>query len=101
MTDPFQRVFNYPDLHVMDGSNIPVNLGRKPPLTIAAMSERAMSFWPNKGEGDTRPPLGSGYERIAGVMPRRPTVPVGAPGELRWDLTDARDPALLKGQGSM
>jgi muconolactone delta-isomerase len=34
---------------------------------------------------DTRPPLGSGYERVAPVMPRRPVVPVGAPGELRLD----------------
>jgi cholesterol oxidase len=44
-----------------------------------------MSLWPNKGEADTRPPLGSGYERVNPVMPRRPIVPAGAPGELRLD----------------
>jgi len=101
VTDPYQRAFNYPGLHVMDGSNVPVNLGRNPSLTIAAMTERAMSFWPNKGDDDTRPPLGSGYEQIPGVMPHRPIVPAGAPGELRWDVTDAHDPPPLKGQGSI
>jgi cholesterol oxidase len=46
-----------------------------------------MSLWPNKGDADTRPPLGSGYERVAPVMPHRPYVPAGAPGELRLDAT--------------
>lgn len=101
VTDPYSRLFGHPGLHVMDGSNIPVNLGRNPSLTIAAMAERAMSFWPNKGDVDTRPPLGSGYERIAGVMPHRPFVPAGAPGELRWDVANAADPAPLKGQGTI
>jgi cholesterol oxidase len=44
-----------------------------------------MSLWPNKGDADTRPPLGSGYERLDPVMPRHPFVPAGAPGELRLD----------------
>ena len=48
-------------------------------------SERAMSLWPNKGDPDTRPPLGVGYERVSPVMPHQPAVPVGAPGELRLD----------------
>jgi cholesterol oxidase len=83
--DPYQRAFGQPGLHVMDGSVMPANPGVNPSLTITAMAERAMSFWPNKGEDDTRPPLGSGYERVAPVMPRRPVVPKGAPGELRLD----------------
>ena len=83
--DPYQRVFGHPGLHVMDGSVMPANPGVNPSLTIAALAERAMSLWPNKGEPDTRPPLGSGYERVAPVMPRRPCVPAGAPGELRLD----------------
>lgn len=99
--DPYQRLFGHPGLHVMDGSNIPVNLGRNPSLTIAALTERAMSFWPNKGERDPRPPLGSGYQHIPGVMPHNPIVPAGAPGELRWDVTDAQDPPVLKGQGAI
>ena len=89
--DPYQRVYGYPGLHVMDGSVIAANPGVNPSLTIAALAERAMSFWPNKGEEDTRPPLGSGYERLAPVMPHQPIVPAGAPGELRLDATEVSD----------
>lgn len=56
-----------------------------PSLMITAMAERAMSLWPNKGDADIRPPLGSGYERIDPIMPFRPVVPLGAPGMLRLD----------------
>ena len=83
--DPYQRVFGQPGLHVMDGSVMPANPGVNPSLMITALAERAMSLWPNKGDADTRPPLGSGYERVAPVMPHRPFVPAGAPGELRLD----------------
>jgi cholesterol oxidase len=83
--DPYQRAFGQPGLHVMDGSVMPANPGVNPSLLITALAERAMSLWPNKGDVDTRPPLGSGYERVRPVMPRRPIVPAGAPGELRLD----------------
>ena len=56
--DPYQRVFGQPGLHVMDGSVMPANTGVNPSLTITALAERAMSLWPNKGDADTRPPLG-------------------------------------------
>jgi cholesterol oxidase len=52
---------------------------------ITALVERAMALWPNKGEADTRPPLGLGYERVAPVVRHRPIVPPGAPAELRLD----------------
>jgi cholesterol oxidase len=81
--DPFQRVYGHPGLHVADGSAITANLGVNPSLTITAQAERAMAFWPNKGEADTRPALGSPYRRIAPVEPRRPVVPAAAPGALR------------------
>jgi cholesterol oxidase len=87
--DPFLRVFGQPGLHVMDGSVMPANPGVNPSLTITALAERAMSLWPNKGETDPRPPLGSGYERIDPVMPHRPVVPAGAPAELRLDAKAA------------
>ncbi|WP_396276002.1 GMC family oxidoreductase [Glutamicibacter sp.] len=87
VVDPYQRVFGYPGLHVMDGSVMPANPGVNPSLLITALAERAMSLWPNKGEDDQRPPLGSGYERITPIMPHRPIVPAGAPGELRLDAT--------------
>ena len=61
------------------------NPGVNPSLTITALAERAMSLWPNKGDPDTRPPLGVGDERVSPVMPHQPAVPAGAPGELRLD----------------
>jgi len=69
----------------MDGSVMPANPGVNPSLLITALAERAMSLWPNKGDMDTRPPLGSGYERVDPVMPDHPFVPADALGELRLD----------------
>jgi len=83
--DPYQHVFGHPGLHVMDGSVMPANTGVNPSLMIKALAERAMSLWSNTGEPDTRPPLGSGYERVDPVRPHRPVVPAGAAGELRLD----------------
>jgi cholesterol oxidase len=86
--DPYQRVYGHPGLHVADGSAITANLGVNPSLTITAMTERAMALWPNRGEPDPRPPLGAPYERIEPVAPRRPVVPVHAPGALRLPIVD-------------
>jgi cholesterol oxidase len=85
VVDPYQRVFGYPGMHVMDGSVMPANPGVNPTLMITALTERAMSLWPNKGDADPRPSLGSGYQRIKAVMPHKPIVPKGAAGELRLD----------------
>ncbi|MEU4650448.1 GMC family oxidoreductase [Nocardia fluminea] len=81
--DPYQRVYGHPGLHVADGSAITANLGVNPSLTITAQAERAMAFWPNKGEPDPRPDLGAAYQRIRPVAPERPAVPDSAPGALR------------------
>src|ERR1700722_4748467 len=83
VVDPYQRVFGYPGLHIADGSAITANLGVNPSLTITAQAERAMSFWPNKGDADPRPALGEPYQRLAPVPPKLPAVPETAPGALR------------------
>jgi len=80
--DPYHRVWNYPTLHVVDGSSVTANLGVNPSLTITAQAERAFSFWPNKGDVDTRPAQGSRYERIDHVVPTNPVVPIGSYGSL-------------------
>ena len=86
VVDPYQRAYGHPGLHVVDGSAISANLGVNPSLTITAQAERAMSFWPNKGEQDARPELGAAYDRIAPVEPISPAVPVDAPAALRLPI---------------
>ena len=83
VVDPWQRLYGHPGLHVVDGSAISANLGVNPSLTITAQAERAMAYWPNKGEADPRPALGQPYEPLAPVPPRSPVVPEAAPGALR------------------
>jgi cholesterol oxidase len=81
--DPYHRVFGYEGLHVADGSAVPANLGVNPALTITAMTERAMAYWPNKGETDQRPPPGDPFRESPHIAPDNPAVPPGASGELR------------------
>ncbi|MEQ4302855.1 GMC family oxidoreductase [Plantactinospora sp. B6F1] len=84
VVDPYHRVFGHPGLHVVDGAAVSANLGVNPSLTIAAQAERAISFWPNQGDPDPRPRLGTAYARIPPVPPRHPAVPADAPAALRW-----------------
>ncbi|MDO8646446.1 MAG: GMC family oxidoreductase [Candidatus Planktophila sp.] len=81
--DPYHRVYNYPTLHIVDGSTITANLGVNPSLTITAQAERALSMWPNKGDVDGRPMQGTEYKRISPIAPNQPFVPAGAVGELK------------------
>lgn len=86
VVDPFQRVYGHPGLHIADGSAISANLGVNPSLTITAQAERAMAYWPNKGEADPRPPLGGAYADVEPVLPASPVVPQHAPGALRLPI---------------
>jgi cholesterol oxidase len=79
VVDPYHRLHGYPGLHVVDGSTVSANLGVNPSLTITAQAERAMSFWPNKGDPDGRPSPGEPYRRVDPVAPRRAAVPTSAP----------------------
>ncbi|MFI8510636.1 GMC oxidoreductase [Streptomyces sp. NPDC085460] len=81
--DPYHRLYGHPGISVVDGAAVSANLGVNPSLTITAQAERAMSFWPNKGEEDPRPRQGEAYARVAAVEPKSPAVPADAFGALR------------------
>ncbi|MFE2965330.1 GMC family oxidoreductase N-terminal domain-containing protein [Streptomyces sp. NPDC059340] len=81
--DPYHRLYGHPGISVVDGAAVSANLGVNPSLTITAQAERAMSYWPNKGEADPRPAPGTAYERLEPVEPRDPAVPADAFGALR------------------
>ena len=84
--DGYQRVYGHPGLHIADGSAVSANLGVNPSLTITAQAERAMAFWPNQGEADPRPPLGTTYAPVVAVAPAHPVVPESAVGALRLPI---------------
>ncbi|MEU2512699.1 GMC family oxidoreductase [Streptomyces syringium] len=81
--DPYHRLYGHPGISVVDGAAVSANLGVNPSLTITAQAERAMAYWPNKGDADPRPEQGSAYARVAAVEPRSPAVPKDAFGALR------------------
>ena len=82
--DPWHRLYGHEGVHVVDGAAVSANLGVNPALTITAQAERAMSFWPNKGDDDPRPRLGNAYRRLDAVRPATPAVPEAAPAALAW-----------------
>ncbi|MCL8252379.1 GMC family oxidoreductase [Aeromicrobium fastidiosum] len=86
VVDPYQRLYGHPGLHVADGSTITANLGVNPSLTITAQTERAMSYWPNKGETDLRPSIDEPYRRMEPIAPKSPVVPDDAPAALRLPI---------------
>ncbi|MFF1397119.1 GMC oxidoreductase [Streptomyces sp. NPDC058287] len=81
--DPYHRVYGHPGISVVDGAAVTANLGVNPSLTITAQAERAMSYWPNKGEEDPRPAQGVAYARLSAVAPKNPAVPEDAFGALK------------------
>ena len=64
---PYQRLWAYPGVHVVDGAAVSANLGVNPSLTITAQAERAFALWPAAGEPDRRPRQGEAYVRLDGL----------------------------------
>ena len=91
--DPYHRVYGHPGLHVVDGSAVSANLGTNPSLTITAQAERAMAYWPNRGDPDPRPEPGTSYRRLPPVAPNNPAVPRHAPAALRLPSIEPRPAA--------
>jgi cholesterol oxidase len=58
VVDPWGRVYNYPGLHIADGSVMPGPVGANPSLTIAAMADRFADaiLEEMKGPAMTAPP---------------------------------------------
>ncbi|MDQ1068196.1 GMC oxidoreductase [Streptomyces canus] len=92
--DPYHRLYGHPGISVVDGSAVSANLGVNPSLTITAQAERAMSYWPNKGEQDPRPAQGEAYRRLNPVEPKSPAVPAEAFGALKLPFLEM--PAVPK-----
>lgn len=84
--DGYLRAFGQPGLHILDGAALSANPGVNPSLSISAQAEWALAHWPNNGEQDTRPELGSAFRVVAPVKPNNPVVPKGSYGELRLDV---------------
>ena len=57
--DPYQRVYGHPACTSPTARRSPRTSASNPSLSITAQAERAMSFWPNRGDADPRPPLGA------------------------------------------
>jgi len=86
LIDAYHRVYGYASLHVVDGSAISADLGVNRSLTITAQAERAMAFWPNRGEADRRAPLGDRMNASRTCPPCGPLSRPAAPNALRLFL---------------
>ncbi|WP_186626993.1 GMC oxidoreductase [Rhodococcus sp. BP22] len=98
--DPYQRVYGYPTMSVVDGSAVSANLGVNPSLTITAQAERSAALWPNKGEQDLRPRQGEPYRRLDPIAPVSPVVPVSAPAALRLPIVEIRSSKTAMSEGA-
>jgi cholesterol oxidase len=79
--DPCHHLYGHPGISVVDGAAVSANLGVNPSLTITAQAERAMAYWPNRGEGGRA----SGAERDSRAFePRRVQVTGDPGGGLRY-----------------
>ena len=90
VVDGYLRAFGQPGLHIFDGSALSANPGVNPSLSITAQAEWASASWPNNGDQDARPALGSAFKIVEPTPPRNPFVPAKASGALRLPLSVKR-----------
>lgn len=84
--DGYLRAFGQSGLHILDGAALSANPGVNPSLSITAQAEWACAHWPNKGEQDPRPELGSEFRVVDPVPPAKPVVPRGAYAQLKVSI---------------
>jgi cholesterol oxidase len=68
VVDARHRVFGYRNMYICDGSVVAANLGVNPSLTIAALTERAMSFIPEASEARIDSVVNAATTRAARVV---------------------------------
>ena len=62
--DPYQRLYGYPGLHVVDGSALSANLGRQPVAVDHRAGRAGDGVLAEPGRADPRPALGQPYRRL-------------------------------------
>jgi cholesterol oxidase len=70
VVDSRHRVFHYKNMYICDGSVVATNLGVNPSLTIAALTERAMSFIPTAAETNWNDSAGDAIDPLVTWRPR-------------------------------
>ena len=99
--DAYHRVYGYEGLTVSDGSAVSANLGVNPSLSITALTERAMSMWPNNGDADPRPAVGAPYRAARAGPPEGAGGARGCTGRAPGREPDMTADVLLAAAGAI
>ena len=91
VVDPYQRVYNYPGLHIVDGSAISANLGREPVADDHRPGRAGDGLLAQQGRGRRPPGPGAAYQPTAPVAPASP----GGPGRRAGGAAAAHRRRLL------
>ncbi len=93
VVDPFGRVYNYPGLHIADGSVMPGPVGPNPSLTIAGLADRFADaiLEEMKGNTVTAPPPPPPSEDHAGTPASKHPATVEFTEKMRGFITFGED----------
>ena len=93
VVDPFGRVYNYPGLHIADGSVMPGPVGPNPSLTIAGLADRFADaiLEEMKGNTVTAPPPPPPSEDDAGTPASKHPATVEFTEKMRGFITFGED----------